>query len=226
MKPNDPILEKLKKLLRMKRGGTPEEIATALRLAQKLAQDNGIDLSSVDPDAEPPRPIGHESTHPKARLQWEEKYAAMICDRWFNVSAFIHEKAQGHCVTFVGTEVDRRIASYVHHFLVGHFRREWKTRHGRIRNRQAFMYGMYIGVNSKLRERQPNRIDGDPLAVALLSQEKARDAYIAGMPGKSTAVEIRPDGKATASMNSGFEAGRKTEIRQGVETSRATALIG
>jgi len=52
MNPIDPIVEKIKSSIRMKRGGTPDEIATALRLAQELAAKHGINIGDVNPDEE------------------------------------------------------------------------------------------------------------------------------------------------------------------------------
>ena len=86
----NPILEKIRKLLRLKRGGTPDEISTALRLAQELAEKHGIDLNTVNPDedSQRERPISHREAIIGARIQWECKYAALVADSFFNVSAF------------------------------------------------------------------------------------------------------------------------------------------
>jgi hypothetical protein len=48
----DAIVEKIKKLLRMKRGGTPGEIENALAAAAELARKHSIDLGSINPDEE------------------------------------------------------------------------------------------------------------------------------------------------------------------------------
>jgi hypothetical protein len=45
-------LDKIRKLLRMKRGGTAGEVENALRMAQELAAKHGIDLNTVDPDVD------------------------------------------------------------------------------------------------------------------------------------------------------------------------------
>ena len=60
---HDAILERLKKLLRMKRGGTPDEIATALRLAQQIADEHGINLDSLNPDEEGSSKMGTNLAH-------------------------------------------------------------------------------------------------------------------------------------------------------------------
>ena len=219
---HDAILERLKKLLRMKRGGTPEEIATALRLAQQIADEHGINLDSLNPDDEGSSKIGHESGPWKSRLSWEEKYSAMIVDAHFKVSTFINEQFNWkteHTITFVGTELDRKIAVYVFAFLVGHSRREWNRRSGRIRNRQAFMYGIYLGLNSKLRQQRSTPVPDSALPAVRLKKDAEIQRYIEAEFGRLKGVEIVPDTKATAAMNQGWTVGRNTEIRPAVETA-------
>src|SRR5689334_10423072 len=125
-------LDKIKKLLRMKRGGTQAEVETALNLARELAEKHGIDLEAVNPEEEEQqRPIGHESTEPSARLQFESIYASLICQKFFNVEVFRQKSVprfglffrSSYTVrlTFIGTDWDRQIAIYVYHFLVRHF---------------------------------------------------------------------------------------------------------
>lgn len=233
----NPILEKIKKLLRMKRGGTPDEIATALRLAQELAEKHGIDLTGVNPDddnARPERPISHIDAILGARIQWECRYAALICHCFFHVNtftrwhgAFVKEgtwNRGAYCITFVGTAWDTEIAIYVYNFLVGHFRREWKTRRGRCRNRQAFMYGMYLGISSKLRERQPATVQQSGI-IQVDRQLQRRNDYLATNFGELTSNSVTPDGDAAAARNRGWVAGRETEIRPAVTTKKDDTLL-
>ena len=226
MSDKDSILDKIKKLLRMKRGGTPDEVATALRLAQELAEKHGIDLNTVNPDEDPQRErsISHTDAIIGARIQWECKYAALVANCFFNVSAFINHRG-GRCgITFVGTEWDTQIAVYVYHFLVGHFRREWKTKRGRCRNRQAFMYGMYIGISAKLRERQPPIVQ-QPGLVQVDQALQRRQDYIAKHFGEMNSKDCSPDGDAAAARYRGWLAGQQTEIRSGIRTAEDRAAL-
>lgn len=224
-------LDKIKKLLRMKRGGTPDEIATALRLAQELADKHGIDLASVNPDEDPraERPLGHESEILGARIQWECKYAMLIARDFFNVHPFINNfwtfaRGWHYGITFVGTDWDRQIAIYVYRFLVGHFRREWKTRRGRCRNRQAFMYGMYVGLAAKLSERQPKPIEQLGIVPVNRALERRKD-YIAQHFGRLEGVDMQPDGDANEAKWRGYCAGRDTEIRPAVANGDGARLL-
>lgn len=227
----DEVIDKIKKLLRMKRGGTIAEVETALNLARELAQKHGIDLDGVNPDDEQQdqdKPIDHEDAYVGGRLQWEIKYAALIAQQFFNVSIFTRRRTavvKGWptivaAMTFVGTEWDRQIGIYVFRFLVGHFRREWKTKRGRCRNRQAFMYGMYVGLGTKLRERQPARVAG-PGLMRIERSLARRDVYLKKHFPAIVHESARPDGDADAAKYRGYLAGRDTEIRPAVTDRNA-----
>jgi hypothetical protein len=227
MSVKDSILDKIKKLLRMKRGGTPDEVATALRLAQDLAEKHGIDLNTVNPDddnQQRERPISHTDAIHGARIQSECKYAALIADRFFNVSTFTNRGAMPFRITFVGTDWDTQIAVYVYHFLVGHFRREWKTKRGRCRDRQSFMWGMYIGLSSKLRDRQPPTAQ-QPGLIQVDRALQRRTEYIGLHFGEMKSVAVTPDSNSTAARYRGWLAGQQTEIRSGIRTAEERAAL-
>lgn len=227
------ILDKIKKLLRMKRGGTPDEIATALALAAELARKHDIDLDSIDPDAVPAQPIGHIDAVTSARIQWECKYAGMICQKFFNVTMLLRQGGKvrirgwryvsDYVLTFIGLERDIQIAIYVYRFLVGHFRRCWNTRSSRCRNRRAFLWGMYLGVFTKLEEQYKQQVNESGL-IFIGRQVALRDDYMRATWGETTGENLKPDSDASAAENAGFVAGRKTEIRAALAPSGQARL--
>jgi len=216
---NDTIVEKIKKLLRLKRGGTPDEIATALRMAQELAAKHGIDLGSVDENEEAPReqPLTHADATTASRLARECIYSALICKHFFNVEPLTQRTGwRVRKITFIGREWDIQIALYVYNFLVGHFRREWNTKRGRCRNRHAFMSGMFDGLARKLRERQPVEVN----EAAVLRLDRAlvlRRDYMKEHFGDTTEKSYESDSDALAARHAGFIAGQQTEVRPGVK---------
>ncbi len=221
------IIEKLKKLLRMKRGGTPDEVATALRMAQELAAKHGIDLRGVNPDEEcQEKPISHSDHIVGTRVQFECQYAALVAQNFFNVSVFktARRDVGKYALRFVGTAWDTQIAIYVYHFLVGHFRREWNTRHGRFRNRRSFMWGMYLGLSQKLRARQP-AADPQPGIVAVDRQLQRRRDYIAAHFGELESQSAAPGNAAAAARYAGYLAGQRTEIRSGVPGNASASQL-
>jgi len=217
----DVIIDKIKKLLRMKRGGTAAEIETALQLAQELAAKHGIDIATINPDEETRR-VGDEDIHTSARLQWECKYSMLICEHFFNVSALVRRSDKDYrkwCITIIGTSWDRQIASYVYAFLVGHFRREWSRRRGRCRNRQAFMYGMFCGLTVKLKARIPTNIEQSNALVILQNALAERKQYMSLHYSGTTTQDGKPDHEAMESQRRGYIAGKETEINSGITNS-------
>jgi hypothetical protein len=227
MTEREKIIDKIKKLLRMKRGGTPDEIATALRLAQELAEKHGIDLDGVNSEEEHhERPITHEDETLGIRVSWESRYSSLVADQFFKVNVFktVNDSRTKYVFRFVGEEWDIQIAIYVYRFLCGHFRREWKMRRGRCRNRQAFLWGMYLGICSKLSERQPKKPQ-QPGIVQLDRHLVRRTQYIGEHFGKLTTTSVEPDTDSDAAKLRGWQAGRQTEIHSGVNNKTADEVL-
>jgi Protein of unknown function (DUF2786) len=219
----DPIVEKIKKLLRMKRGGSQGEIENALALAAELARKHGIDLASVDPDQESSaQRITHVEDVLKLRIPAEAKYAAAILVNFFSVAICIRS-AVNRCffkkparMVIVGTAWDCDIARYVFIFLQRHFRHAWNRRENRrLKNREAFMHGMLLGLAAKLEAQQPK---GEGLILAA----NARKDYLAKLiPNAKDQNLTTDDSDASAAKYAGIVAGRKTEIRSGLNKTDA-----
>jgi len=214
----DSAINKIKKLLRMRRGGTPAEVATALRLAQEIAAKNGIDLAGIDSnDDERRSTMGHQDTPTGAQRTYEQSLANQILEGWFEVNTiFVRDyNAQGKLVCvlqIVGDESARRIAAYIYVFLVRAFRRSWRERADRrLRNRRAFLLGMYAGIVSQLPERKPREQEAGSALV------QSRGAYIAKMYPDATTRKVNHDTTPSPSGNAGFLVGLKTRIRLGVD---------
>jgi len=225
MSDHDSIIEKIKKLLRMKRGGTAGEIENALALAAKLAREHGIDLNSVDPNEESKsQRITHVEDVLKCRLPLEARFAAAILVNFFNVEICIQ---RGVChrlikipnkVTFVGTAWDCEIARYIFVFLQRHFRWSWNHRQNRrLKNREAFLHGMFLGLAAKLESQRPHE-------AGLILAGNARKDYLAKIKPNATDLNLAADdSSAMASKYAGMLAGRDTEIRSGLDTAAKTA---
>lgn len=217
---NEEAIEKIKKLLRMKRGGTPGEIENALAMAAKIAREHDIDLAGVDPDEEKQK-IGHEDEIFGLKIPLEAKHAANICVRFFNVEICITPairlwwmKRKGK-VTFVGTAWDIQVARYVFVFLQRHFRYAWTHRQNRrLRNRDAFLFGMALGICAKLQEGK-DTLTGDGLIH--VGRLKLRRDYFDRLFPNSKTVKLNNDSNANDSKLAGWHEGRKTEIRSGLD---------
>jgi len=227
----DEVIEKIKKLLRMKRGGTAGEIENALAMAAELARKHGINLNSVDPD-ETKQKIGHESDALKSRLPLEAKYASAILVNFFNVNICLSGRPHSsrpwqmqYMVNFVGTEWDIEVARYVFQFLQGHFRRSWAQRQNRrLKNRLAFLEGMFLGLAHKLRqEREANAPDAAGLILVGKAVELRKEYLAKTWPNSEKQDLKHDDSGATASKLAGIRAGQNTNIRKAMDKPAAPA---
>jgi hypothetical protein len=215
---NDEVIERIKKLLRMKRGGTPGEIENALSLAQKLAARHNLDINSINENEPDKEPITHEDIL-SSRLQWECKYAALILQGYFNVEIVLGCGS----LTIVGTEANIAIARYVYNYLIKHFRHEWKTKRGRLRNRQAFFYGMYKGLAYKLWSAQKEPIEKE--GIILTGNKLQLKNYIKEHFGKTKTSTCKPDSNARQAELAGIVAGRNTNIRSAITQNQGIKLL-
>ena len=224
----DEIIEKIKKLLRMQRGGTAGEIANALAMAAELARKHGINLDAVDPDAPEAKPINHIDAITAARLQDEVKYASLVCQNFFNVTAMItaeraksNRRGRDFKIVFIGTASDQEIALYIFEFLTRHFRRCWNHRvNKRLRDRRAFMNGIYQGLCHKLHVQREAEVTGEGL-IRLDQQLARRNQYMKDTFGETEKKNMKASSDSSAAKRAGYEQGRKTEIRTAVEKPAA-----
>ncbi len=210
-------IEKIKKLLRLARSSNPHEAKLALARAMALATEHDVEIEGLNPDecAQEKR-LTHEETEPAARMSYDARYAWSICRSHFNVTT-----VEMNCIRLVdgwprravklavvGTPAAIVIARYVHAFLVQHFAFCWRRHRGRLRNRQAFVHGMFIGIVVQLNCERPSA-KGTELVV------RDRQDYIARHIGKTTCMPMgRPDHEAHAAARAGYSQGLNTRIRQ------------
>jgi hypothetical protein len=227
----DEVIEKIKKLLRMKRGGTAGEIENALAMAAELARKHGINLGSVDPD-EVKQTIRHESDALKSKLTLEAKYAAGILVNFFNVNVLVSQRAfikgfqvkRQYVVNFVGTEWDIEVARYVFIFLQKHFRCSWARRENRrLKNCMAFLEGMYLGLGYKLSQERETNVDEAGLVLVGKADMLRREYLDKTWPNSKATNVDHDDSGWTASKMAGIQAGKNTNIRKAMDKPAAPA---
>lgn len=229
----DEVIEKIRKLLRMKRGGTPAEVETALALAAELARKHGVNLGSVDPDVEPESEvITHQEDVLKSRLPLEARLAGAILVHFFNVG-IVFGNGWGlmgwrKTVRFVGTRCDIDIARYLFGFLQGHFRRSWNRRQNRrIRNREAFLKGMFLGLAAKLEKERNQAMAGNEAGLVLIGKAVEKRKQYIHEHWKTEDRDLEVDkSDAAASRYAGIVEGQRTELRRGMDGAMARREIG
>lgn len=227
---HDQVIEKIKKLLRMKRGGTRGEIENALVMAAELARKHGIDLAGVDPDAETQK-INHISELLTSRLPLEAKFAAGILVNFFNVNVIVSQQRHPrrpwdrvYILNLVGNALDTEVARYVFAFLQKHFRRCWAQRENRrLKNREAFINGMFLGLAYKLENERRQSVNEAGL-VLIGNAVAERKNYVAKhWPDSKESNLKHDDSGANAAREAGVTAGLATNIRKAVATAPAPA---
>lgn len=202
------VIEKIKKLLRMQNGGTAAEIETALRLAYQMAKNNNIDINSIDVNA-----VENKITEEfisLLQLRAEHKYALFVCKHFFNVDFII---SKGNGVHFIGTSSDIAIAKYIHGFLYRHFTNSWRARNKKLKNRAAFIEGMYLGICYMLNKEKKQIAEG---AGIVLSTNRISDYIKKRFCNMLTEIDIRSKNQAHASHRAGIVAGLNTKLNKGV----------
>lgn len=225
------IIEKIRKLLRLARSSNPHEAQLALQRALALAREHDVAVEGLNPDEQArEKKVTHQETPVAARLSYDHRYAWAVCRRFFNVTTV--EVAcirmvdgwprRGAKMAVVGTEADLCIARWVHGFIVHQFSWCWRHHRGRLRNRQAYVHGMYIGIVVTLEEQRPAPAQERAHALVL----KERDTYIAAVIGKTTSSPMgRPDHAANAAAWAGYLQGRKTNINNPLQEGERTEAL-
>jgi hypothetical protein len=165
---NTDAIEKIRKLLRMKHGGTPHEIATAMRLAQKLAAEAGIDLNTVDASLDHGRyNVGHSRAFAeRGNVPLEIHAACQLVKQFVHVDFIVKPvldrkrllsfRPWRYTIVCIGSDSARDVATYLCTHLSREFGRAWRTRtNRRLRDKRSFLQGMAFAVSSELEKFAP-----------------------------------------------------------------------
>lgn len=145
-------MERLSKLLAMTESPNENEAAMALKMAQRLAIENKIDLASVGRnEATPPEEMKKGTSGKGKRFKITQRYVNWILRDHFNVYIVL---TPGR-VHMIGTASDVDFALYVCDYLNSTMAALWtayrlETSDG-IEARTSFYYGLYNGLDEKLK---------------------------------------------------------------------------
>lgn len=191
---NQPIFEKITKLLRLAERAQGPEAELALMRATQLAAEHQIDLATIDTtEGETER----KEEFLKDEVEYSEKSLAVYI-QWLLTNHFrVQTCFNRRVVYFVGRKSDVVFAQYLFGWLNDRFLSEWreekkKPHHGAgRRSAKAFFYGMYQGLNEKLRRAKK---DAEESRISQIATTKTQD-----------------DDSATITVNDSYNAA-KTEL--------------
>jgi hypothetical protein len=225
------IVEKIKKLLRLSRSANQHEAELALARALALAREHDVAVDTLNPDEQAKeKAITHGDSEARQRLSYDKEYALRIVKAFFRVTPVIRDRIEsdgrgGYCyvkfATFVGVASDIEVALYVYNFLVHHFAYCWRKNRGRLRNRHAYVDGMFIGIYTQLQKGQPEWVSRAH-SLALRTHED----YIAAVIGKTEKHDGRePDSSSATARFRGFVQGQQTNIAPALKSTDEPAHL-
>jgi len=216
----NPIIDRIKKLLRLGRNGaaTMAEAAAALKKAQELAAAHGIDLGAIPADVEGHGGMTHVTEKSQAGLP--HRLASGIVKHHFGVDTLFDSTGAKPVIHFIGCETNCQIAVYVYVYLVRAMRAAWRNRtNRRLRDRDSFLRGFASGVESMI----PAKFHRAGLVLCT-------ERYVAGviLAGKNAKIStIRAGGKNKPSERAffhGYRDGKNTGIHNAVRGTNTELL--
>jgi hypothetical protein len=157
---NEQLLGKLKKLLNLSKSSNINEAELALQKATAMATEAGIDLAivSAKADSEVEKlEMVEETAFSGKRLPSLQKYASWLLKTHFNVYVvYSGGRYFGRSVNILGDKKDVEFAKFVNEFVQEDMQRRWeyykKTNNLTVAMKETFMYNLYRGLDSKLKE--------------------------------------------------------------------------
>jgi len=123
----------------------------------------------------------------------EADYAAAICKQFFEIdSVNVVSRGFSEEINFVGTEQHLTIAEYVFAHLLREFRWQWRHKRGRCKKRTQFLFGCYVALMRKLRERFARPAAAAGANELEISWSARRQEYIERVFGKLKTSPIGP----------------------------------
>jgi hypothetical protein len=227
---NEPIIDKIKKLLRLGRSPNQHEAELAMQRAFELAEKHRVDVEALDLD-EREAAVVHEWFQVGARMSFLKKRALNIVIHFFHVDVCVSRPR----VVFVGRSTDIAIAHYVWAFLVTAgtrclraYEAEEKAARRKIghNKRTSFVQGFIYGIANTLRRSKAQRVLTDSQSALVLAEDHARAAHLADLiPEQKTLAIEGPKRRHASALDAGYDAGRATSIHQPLNAAPGGPLL-
>lgn len=114
MENNNPIIEKIRKLLALANSSNEHEAALAASHAQRLLSEHNLAMADIESEQKPQSADKVEATVSKTLPKWVRYLSAGVCTA-FDCQA-IHHPALGK-MTFIGVGADVQVAAYTFAYL-------------------------------------------------------------------------------------------------------------
>lgn len=247
---SDQLIDKIAKLLRLSASPNQHEAELALSKAKQLAVENDIDLASVSTDTNAKETYAQDTIHFGGRTPITGNFVCWIINEHFN-TRIIHSGSRnmGKRIHFVGKTKDIQISIYVFHFLSQTFMSLWHKYHKDTgcptRSRGSYFYGLYQGLDEKLKEAQAqaeankfsqlaqekgalkaNDIANAYALMVISNKEKLQEAVAEFYPNLCKGAKVRINLYNDDALEQGREDGKKIEIKPAIGARQHASLVG
>lgn len=232
---NNSVLEKLQKLLALSNSSNPHEAELAMQKALEISMQHNIDLAKVGIISDKV-----EEGFEKDRVSVSTKFSTMgkyinsILNKHFKVSILKSGYRGQRVLWYVGKRSDIDTAKFVANFLDVTFTRLWisykKKNNLSVKSKQSYLYGLYMGLDQKLNEKQKEVISKQDSATqnryAIVVQDFKKELQLAvndffGKTRSTTQTILTHNRDA---LNSGISDGKNINISQPLGSSKERVL--
>ena len=215
------IIAKIKKAMRLaQKAGTDGERVAAERAAHRLAESNGIDISTlkigdseakavIKDDGDKLRHYGAESGF---AYQLIRKHFGVIVMEW----RYKNSRSSIRRVTFFGVNINIEIAKYVYVILMREFHKDYKEVKGWGLDKRSFMTGWFMQIDKKLTE-NPLRNDREQFEAEKEAAERKFKEYQSNPDNSLKFDKVKRDGKDAEALYRGFRSAEKVNLSRPCE---------
>jgi enamine deaminase RidA (YjgF/YER057c/UK114 family) len=220
---SDRILDKIKGLLALAQSDNQAEAELAAQRASELLTKHNLSMQQVQED----RSYCKETID--TGLKRENKLDILLMTlmrRYFFVTPVTSHRDETIKLILMGTHSNVEVAIYTYAFLRVKFRALWLS-HKRANNlsersRQSFEYGLYEGLNDKLKETRTSVQQETGLVVV---DDADLKKYVHQEYPNLTYTNTKFNKSDRQAMSAGYNQGKSISINKGVRTSTSKGRL-
>ena len=214
------IIAKIKKAIRLaQKAGTEGERVAAERAAHRLAESNGIDISTLKIGDSEAKAVMKDDGDKLRHYGAESGFAYQLIRKHFGVIVMEwrdkNSTSSIRRVTFFGVNINIEIAKYVYVILMREFHKDYKEVKGWGLDKRSFMTGWFMQIDKKLTD-YPLRNDRDQFEAEKEAAERKFKEY----QSKTDNIKMRTinrSNKDAESLYRGFRSAEKVNLSRPCE---------
>ena len=214
------IIAKIKKAMRLaQKAGTEGERVAAERAAHRLAESNGIDISTLKIGDSEAKAVMKDDGDKFRHYGAESGFAYQLIRKHFGVIVMEWRKKNSTSsirrVTFFGVNINIEIAKYVYVILMREFHKDYREVKGWGLDKRSFMTGWFMQIDKKLTD-HPLRNDRDQFEAEKEAAERKFKEY----QSKTDNIKMRTinrSNKDAESLYRGFRSAEKVNLSRPCE---------